>query len=411
MLTQCPHCLTLFRVGPEHLKAAAGQVRCCRCHKVFNALQSLQESPSPFVNHDASQHPQDDSVSPSETDQASPAEPAPEPHRETIAGNDWRDFQASHPDDAFGPLLPDTHASESPEELLDDILERDDGLDPEPDYFAAGSESQMSELLDQDSSSLLLPDTETPSENALGGADNIVELVQPEEEDTRSGETPAEIPPAEEYDVKDSILTDEAIDTEQGKPDYDSVPAFRVETEASPEMPQEHDHAINFEAEKDRKSGIKISPLWLIGSILLVLPLAAQVAWQLRYDLIHYTTGRQTLNQICQVAGCEVPVRRALDNIVIQARNLSSHPDIPEALLLQLSMVNTAAFEQPFPRLTLSLYNDTGTLIARRTFAADDYLPAEYSPQDLMPKGQPVWIEMELVDPGKEVTGFSFDFY
>ncbi|MES9975233.1 MAG: hypothetical protein ABW094_13315, partial [Candidatus Thiodiazotropha sp.] len=31
------------------------------------------------------------------------------------------------------------------------LLERDDGLETEPDYFAAGTESQMSELLDRDS--------------------------------------------------------------------------------------------------------------------------------------------------------------------------------------------------------------------------------------------------------------------
>ncbi|MEJ2455499.1 MAG: zinc-ribbon and DUF3426 domain-containing protein [Candidatus Thiodiazotropha sp.] len=410
MLTQCPHCLTLFRVGPEHLKAAAGQVRCCRCHKVFNALQSLQEAPSPFTNHDTTSRLQEVTASPGETDHKAAAEPIAEPPQETSEANDWHDFQTAQPDGDFEPLLTDLDSPESQVHLIEDILEQDDGLDPEPDYLAAGSESQMSELLDQDSSSLLLPDSEVPTEESRNGGDNIVELV-PSEEMTLPEETPAESPPIEDHDAEESILTDEAIDEELGKPDYDSVPAFRAEMEAAPEKPDEHDHAINFEAEKMHIPSIKISPLWLIGSLLLVLPLAAQFAWQFRDDLIQYTAGRQTLNLICQIAGCEVPVRRALGNIVIQGRNLSSHPDKPEALFLQLSMVNTAAFEQPFPKLTLSLYNDEGNLIARRTFAAEDYLPADYTPQDLMPKGQPVLIEMELVDPGKEVTGFSFDFY
>ena len=33
-----------------YLKAAAGQVRCCRCHKVFNALKRLAESPVSLTN-------------------------------------------------------------------------------------------------------------------------------------------------------------------------------------------------------------------------------------------------------------------------------------------------------------------------------------------------------------------------
>ncbi len=403
MLTQCPHCLTLFRVGPEHLKAAAGQVRCCRCHKVFNALHSLQESPSPFVNHDSSLSLQEVSASATETPNTDTFEPLVETAQETTERSEWHQFQAPQPEDEFEPLLPELNAPESHAHLIDDILERDDGLDPEPDYFADGSESQMSELLDQDSSSLLLPDSEGPIEVPRSGSDNIVELPPPAEE-TLSEEAQDETHPPE-HDTEESILTGEAIDEEFGKPDYDSVPAFHAEA------PDEHDHVINFEAEKTRRPGIKISPLWLIGSMLLMLPLAAQVAWQFRYDLIQYAAGRQTLNLICHVAGCEVPVRRALDSIVIQGRNLSSHPDKPEALLLQLSMVNKAAFEQPFPQLTLSLYNDKGALIARRTFATDDYLPGQYTPLDLMPKGQPVLIEMELIDPGKEVTGFSFDFF
>ncbi len=35
---------------------------------------------------------------------------------------------------------------------LGPFLEQDDGLETEPDYFASGGESQMSSLLDSDSS-------------------------------------------------------------------------------------------------------------------------------------------------------------------------------------------------------------------------------------------------------------------
>ncbi|MEJ2691865.1 MAG: zinc-ribbon and DUF3426 domain-containing protein [Candidatus Thiodiazotropha sp.] len=450
MLTQCPHCLTLFRVGPEHLKAAAGQVRCCRCHQVFNALQRLHESPTSFTNpSDASpeqsetqtsaqEYPdtptepveerpeekgnsedQPDCLCPSETTSQRSGIHAPpdddldrstEPTQESLLLREeqelWPDFTDPPNDDGFSPMPPGRDSAEKPDGLIEGILEQDDGLDPEPDYFAADSESQMSELLDQDSSSILLPDTEEPSDGQYGLSDNIVtfssSVEAPESmEDTPYGQDDAE-----------SILKDEATDEEWGRPDRDSVPAFYMETKTSPGRSITDDHAFNFEAEiTSRKPRSKWALLWFLGCLLLSLPLAGQLAWQFRGDLIQHDAGRQALNLLCRIVDCKVPVRQALDKVIIQGRNLSTHPDKPNTLFLQVNIINTAAFEQPFPRLILSLYNDKGNLVARRTFLAKDYLPPEFEQQGVMPKDQPILVEMELVDPGKEVTGFSFDFF
>lgn len=45
MFTRCPTCQTLFRVRPETLRIAHGQVRCGRCDTQFNALDTLAEDP------------------------------------------------------------------------------------------------------------------------------------------------------------------------------------------------------------------------------------------------------------------------------------------------------------------------------------------------------------------------------
>lgn len=45
MITCCPHCRTHFRVRPEQLGARAGQVRCGRCSRVFDASENLIEEP------------------------------------------------------------------------------------------------------------------------------------------------------------------------------------------------------------------------------------------------------------------------------------------------------------------------------------------------------------------------------
>ena len=49
MFTRCPSCQTVFRVRPELLRVAHGQVRCGRCDTVFNALDSLAERPDEWV--------------------------------------------------------------------------------------------------------------------------------------------------------------------------------------------------------------------------------------------------------------------------------------------------------------------------------------------------------------------------
>lgn len=400
MLTQCPHCLTLFRIGPEQLKVAAGKVRCSRCNQVFNALQRLEEHPAPFLQSertDGEDFWQDDDGGLSDTDSGSSAWQAG-----STADDDGQFTRAdAYPEDEE-PGTDDMDASELALDTGSDfILEQDDGLETEPEYFATDTESQMSALLDQDSASTLLAEEEADEAGA-----EIVDFVRSEDATSDEDETPPG------YDFGDSILKDEALDLEEGKPDYDSVPSFRASVDEPPQsqLPVADESVFTFEAVTEpvkRKPG---SRLWLLGSFILLLLLGGQIAWQFRESLIRYDAGRQTLAVLCKVAGCRVPIRRATDKIIIQGRNLSTHPDQPDVLFMQLSMVNSAAFEQPFPKVQLSLFNDKGKLIARRTFAPDEYLPQSEQGRTMMPVAQPILVEMQLVDPGKEVTGFTFDF-
>ncbi len=47
MITHCPSCHTHFRVHPEQLAVRAGQVRCGKCSRVFDALEYLIEEARP----------------------------------------------------------------------------------------------------------------------------------------------------------------------------------------------------------------------------------------------------------------------------------------------------------------------------------------------------------------------------
>jgi len=75
MFTICTHCKTKFRVSSAQLKAAQGQVRCGKCHEVFDAFWALDGEPSGPPPEASSAEPLNttnlDSVSPT-------AAPAPE---------------------------------------------------------------------------------------------------------------------------------------------------------------------------------------------------------------------------------------------------------------------------------------------------------------------------------------------
>lgn len=412
MLTQCPHCLTMFRIGPEQLKAAAGKVRCSRCNQVFNALHRLEEAPESFLQKtpagdDDYWHADADYPSTEETeDQRWETEPSAE------------HGTASQQVENNAPSRERADPEFDLEGESDFILEQDDGLETEPDYFAAGTESQMSELLDQDTTSSLLIGDEPQGEPA-----EIIDFLRKEEVQPQADEDVPNLeqaPPAEEealspgYDFGDSILKDEAIDLEQGKLDYDSVPAFRAsidQPEPSPTTPPADESVFAFEptrepAQRRSSSG----PLWIAGSLVLLLLLGGQLVWLFKESLIQYDTGRQAVSLLCRVTGCTVPIRRDTGKIVIKSRNLGTHPDQPDVLFMQLVMANTAAFEQPFPKVQLSLFNDKGKLIARRTFDPDEYLPQGERASRMMPVSQPIQVEMQLRDPGKEVTGYTFEF-
>ncbi|HUX23670.1 MAG TPA: DUF3426 domain-containing protein [Burkholderiales bacterium] len=53
MITRCPFCQTHFRVHAEQLSARAGQVRCGKCNRVFDALEHLVEGVAPVHEHAA----------------------------------------------------------------------------------------------------------------------------------------------------------------------------------------------------------------------------------------------------------------------------------------------------------------------------------------------------------------------
>lgn len=122
MLTCCPSCATTFRITPEQLKAKQGRVRCGKCQKVFNAIESLADAPAAALPTPDSGSDSGIAVSPAPTFAAIelepipaaqepppptapiPAPPAPDP--EPVAEQNLTDYEATFDDLLAEPVPP-----------------------------------------------------------------------------------------------------------------------------------------------------------------------------------------------------------------------------------------------------------------------------------------------------------------
>ncbi len=433
MFTQCPHCLTLFRITTEQLKAAEGRVRCCQCNKVFNALQRLQEFPKAFNNQPPPSqfadmlHPDEDAellesfesllerpdstlINDSEVERSLDDLADDSGMADPSLSGDSGLVEDSAPIES-SRLSEDSNLEEDQRALSGDsqsqlLFELDDGLETEPDYFAAGTESQMSELLDQDSASLLLPDDDLPQP----GLAEIIELDIPQPHLRHAAETQEDEPQTAQAHETEVDIDAELEQVPPSVSEPRGTHTDKSETRPHKDLIDDLDQPFEFQPSDEELRRRRNNWLWLIASLLLILPLSGQIAWQMRDRLIYYDNGRLLLNTLCDVAGCRVPMRRATDKIVIVQRALTAHPVKPDILLMQLEIVNTAPFAQPYPKLQLSLYNDMEKLIARRTFDPEEYLDLPTQRLPMLNKQTTTHIDLELVDPGSEVTGFKFDF-
>lgn len=106
MYAQCPECLTFFRIRPEHLKAAGGNVRCSQCKHVFNALESLRDDVST------------EEIEAVEAARAEREAAKRKPGRDTRAAGDLFE-QLDYQQNEELPLDADTTVPEPPEETVE----------------------------------------------------------------------------------------------------------------------------------------------------------------------------------------------------------------------------------------------------------------------------------------------------
>ncbi len=151
--------------------------------------------------------------------------------------------------------------------------------------------------------------------------------------------------------------------------------------------------------------------LWRLLALALFAALAVQLMLWRQEDLLRLAPGlRPFIETACARIGCVVPVARDLARLRIASRDVREHPRYRDALLVNATLVNDAAFDQPYPVLELTLHDVAGRLLGRRRFRPAEYLDDSIDRTAGMPPGVPVHIVLEIAGGANTAVSFEFEF-
>ncbi len=206
-------------------------------------------------------------------------------------------------------------------------------------------------------------------------------------------------------DERSSVLREMQSDRAIFKPGDE--PALSANTDAAREV--EPEEVATFDTEEaPEKGGLLV---WSFGIITLLLLALGQFAWLERHELIRYPEGRMLLGTFCDIADCQLPPRRAPEQIEVLDRAIIIHPDREQALKIHVTLRNQASHPQPYPLLQIGFFSRNEELAAQRRFKPSEYLGSAERGAALLQSGEVAHLELDVEDPGRETSGFQIDFF
>ncbi|MDR2451859.1 MAG: zinc-ribbon domain-containing protein [Candidatus Accumulibacter sp.] len=196
--------------------------------------------------------------------------------------------------------------------------------------------------------------------------------------DSRLGDDPGEDIEFDRFEPRVGFVTED-IRIEPAAPEEGKSADSPDEAEApDPETGYDEWLAGSFLAETSAGgSGRPRWPFRLAAAVLTAL-LAGQSLFHFRGELAISMPGlRPTLETLSLALGDPLPLPRHADFVSIEASDLQADPARGNLLMLNATLRNKARYGQAWPSLELSLTDTQDTVIARRIFTPQDYLPAK----------------------------------
>jgi predicted Zn finger-like uncharacterized protein len=149
---------------------------------------------------------------------------------------------------------------------------------------------------------------------------------------------------------------------------------------------------------------------WISACFLLFSGLLGQLGWALRDTLVADPTMGPLLQQACATLNCALPPVRDVGKLRLLARDVQTHPTVPNALLISASVRNDAAFTQPWPVVTIRLSDANGKVIAMRRLNPSEYLDDVDALRRGIGPGATSALIFEVEDPGHQAVAFDLGF-
>jgi predicted Zn finger-like uncharacterized protein len=372
--TQCSKCETVFKLSPETLRTAGGQVRCGKCGEVFNALARLAEDATGFAISE-SQHELEaradsilESVVPMQVAQPAAGEdeefapPGVEIARLEIL--DW-------------PAEEDQASADDSNPAMDELADRSMEFTLPPGeldrIFVESKKQRLPPLTPQQPTAQPAP--QPPPPEVIGA---------PEAPGTKP-----ELPPHPES----VVVADPPV--------RNRVSGFEVPEEVRRQMLAGFEQSIRpaATAQDSPSPGADRRRLigWVSAAVVSALLLMAQV--------MHHN--REWFAALYGAMGAPLPAPASLSAYQLRQWGVTGDPAANGTLRLRASILNTAAQLQPYPLLRVTLADRFGKGIGRRDFEATEYLGKPTA--RLLAPGERADATLDILDPGQNAEGFEVD--
>lgn len=424
MYTQCPKCRTIFEIDEAALQAALGIVRCGQCSERFDALRTLSgelpagpgaalldhdpEQLTPVLTHaiaapERSEHARRDEPAGEAPPPAAPAPPAP-----------------VDPPDA---RRPDAVAAASMDRATHALVA--EVVDVPPDAVCGGSAWLPTALpepprLPHSDSVTCSPDASAamPLAGSLAGAGTGAVAGPRDGSADPTADSGAALPEASA-----PLLLLEHRDPGPAPPGAADFPGADGTATAAPTSapvegaaPEAVDDATAAAADSvvplyvsPRRPRIRrSSALFGLGCAVLVLALAAQIAWARRGALVRDPATQAWALGVCAKVDCRLPPIRDVGKLELLSRDVRADPGAAGALVISATIRNDASFRQPWPVVAVRLTDLDNNVIAMRRFRPAEYVPDRARRDAGIAAGATAAVVFEVADPGPRASGFRF---
>lgn len=226
----------------------------------------------------------------------------------------------------------------------------------------------------------------------------------------------------EQTDTQNSKQQEESDFTYQILPDSESTQLDDINNykEAPKDFfDDEPDESLNQVIPEDLRSykppSMLATTLWSFGILFLTACLTFEYIWFNQKDFDQFPTLQAKIQYVCQKFNCVKKIRRDPEKIRLVTRNVYSHPNEKEALMINVVIKNMANFAQAYPVMQIDFSDIRGKAVAARRFHPFEYLATHFQdsetkhPHILQPDAD-ASISLEIKDPGKDAMTYEFNF-